>query len=146
MELVDELAQACGAAARPLLGGRDRLGVEVEGDDLVVESRRMRVTMLPPMRPSPTKPICIRESPLSLVELSHRVRRIARVSDELGRQVVLAQRLEISERLRVLELAEAERLAGISMSASPSTTSERKCPFGLPPLWSWPVECRKRGP
>ena len=34
----------------------------------------------------------------------------------------------------------------MSRSAGWSAVSWRNQPIGAPPLWSWPVECRKRGP
>ena len=35
---------------------------------------------------------------------------------------------------------------GIGRSTGWSTVSWRNQPIGAPPLWSWPVEWRKRGP
>ena len=76
----------------------------------------MRATMLPPMRPRPTNPIWLKPagSPCSsavssrtaLADPRHRNR------SPLRRAPASAQRLEIAERLRVLQRPERERLAG----------------------------------
>src|SRR5215208_42699 len=75
------------------------------------ESRWTRWTILPPIRPRPTKPSCIWSELLDLVgELLDRLGGVALEPDSLGRPVVAAQRLQVPGRLGVLE--RAERVAG----------------------------------
>ena len=64
-----------------------------------------------------------------------------------GLEPVVAQGLQVAVGLRVDQRAERRTARpGSSASASASCTSWRKRPTGGPPLWNWPVECRKRGP
>src|ERR1700722_6554295 len=102
------------------------------------ESRRMRCTMLPPIFPSPTKPICVmswsprpgiwpalclkfclrlRASTWSVLlerarQRTDRARQILSLQPHaLRRQPQLSQRVEVADRLGVLERRERERLA-----------------------------------
>src|SRR5487761_1833506 len=91
------------------------------------ESRRMRWTMLPPILPRPTKPICIRTSSMEgemgwrhssshhLLDLvcqcaQRRRRVIASQAHALGGQAQLALGLQLHDRLGVLERGERVRL------------------------------------
>ena len=85
-----------------------------------------------------------RERPLEGGQAGVRIR--AEV-DPQDRQVVRLDRGEVAGRLGVDELAEACTASrGSSRSAGWSAVSWRNQPIGAPPLWSWPVEWRKRGP
>ena len=92
--------------------------------------------MLPPILPSPTKPICV-----TVVLLDPRGQRaqrargvIALQPHALGGQPELAQRLQVADRLRVLERGERVGAPGISTSRGPSWSSCRKRPVVRPAL------------
>ena len=90
------------------------------------ESRRMRCTMLPPIFPSPTKPIWVTAScALGGGLRGHSISLIFAVNARsapagsspvqahaLGRQLERAQRFQVADRLGVLKRRERERLAG----------------------------------
>src|SRR3954468_11926694 len=72
------------------------------------ESRLMRATMLPPIRPRPTKPICA----MGLQVLLDRAQRrdgVAAKHEALRRQSVVAQDEQVAVRLRALEGLERRR-------------------------------------
>src|SRR3954452_16458114 len=73
------------------------------------ESRLMRATMLPPIRPRPTKPICA----MGLQVLLDRAQRrdgVAAEHEALRRQAMIAQDQQIAVRLRALEGLEGLRI------------------------------------
>ena len=112
--------------------------------------------MLAPIRPSPMNPMRMRSVLRGLAWQGVRERAFERGEPGVGvgaevdpqdRQVVRLDRREVAGGLGVDELAERVRPArdrrgrpGGRRSAGGTSRS------AAPPLWSWPVECRKRGP
>src|SRR4051794_1070322 len=74
------------------------------------ESRLMRATMLPPIRPRPTKPICAMGLQV-LLDRAQRRDRVAAEHEALRRQPMVAQDQQVAVRLRALEGLEGGGLA-----------------------------------
>src|SRR3954454_1347854 len=73
------------------------------------ESRLMRATMLPPIRPRPTKPICAMGLQV-LLDRAQRRDRAAAEHEALRRQAMVAQDQQVAVRLRALEALEGLRI------------------------------------
>ena len=132
-----ERVGARGAVALSLAGGARRV---VERHALMLEVAMDAVNHVPAHAPEADEP------ELHQIEPPHRFRGVAFEPHLHRGQPVVAQRLEVAYRLRVLQVAEAVAASGISASSSPSCTSCTNRPVAGPPLCIWPVECRKRGP
>ena len=92
--------------------------------------------MFPPMRPRPTMPSFTGATAEQLGE-----------GDAAGADAARLEGAEVAGGLRLLEVAEAERLRpGWRSRAGRRRRPGRTRSARGPPLWSWPVECRKRGP
>ena len=83
-----------------------------------------------------------------LLESGDRAGQVAGVQPHAdGREAVVAQRLQVAVGLRVDERAERVRLArDVERRASRRGRAGGSGRSAGPPLWNWPVECRKRGP
>ncbi len=77
---------------------------------------------------------------------AHRLGAVGEVQAQ-HRAAVVGEHLRVAGGLRGDELAEGERPGPVPRGRSAGEPVIcRKTPVGGPPLWYWPVECRKRGP
>ena len=103
--------------------------------------------MLPPILPRPTMPIFIEATSRSARRRSRHAP-AARPGARARPAAAFAQGQQVAGGLGPLERGEAVGRAG-DRHVVVGVVGRRTCtntPVGGPPLWSWPVECRKRGP
>jgi hypothetical protein len=124
--------------------------------------------MFAPIRPSPTNPICIPETSCQAVFALRRPRAgLGQLPRSASARATSSRRRSVSGSARwtrtigrswdsidskspwawaSISRPNVYGQPGIGRSVGWSEVSWRNQPIGAPPLWSWPVEWRKRGP